>query len=351
MVNSGDSVDPSPFVSVVLLASRHKEFVQEAISSVRRQTAPSSEFELVVVRDYDDPALDRAVEGIPGRSVQVGPGDIGPAIDAGVRSSRGEILAFLDDDDRFRPEKLATAIQSFRSDPKLGFYRNGFVVIDEAGRPLPNHRFRAEQRRAGERVGPRTLGGPDRGAALRTLPPLGLDFNSSCMVVRRDVLQSFMERIELKGFRLLDALVFFAALSSSRSLRIDPTVLTEYRIHSGNSSINSGAVADGLARRAEFSRRVAPGYERMTTAARATGSALAADEAAALQTVQSAYLAMREPGTPRQEFARLHRQLMDHRACYLVRSEPRLTAAIRLFSLSPSLGRWLYSRRIRSERS
>ncbi|MCI4372265.1 MAG: glycosyltransferase family 2 protein [Thermoplasmata archaeon] len=346
--HDGESVAP-PFITVLLMASRHREYVGEAIASVLKQTLPRSEFELVIVRDYDDPVLEDARRGLPGRSVRVDPGDIGPAIAAGVRAARGEVLAFLDDDDRFRPQKLATVSRLFREDPGLGFYRNNFSVIDSEGRELMHHPFRAAHRSNASRVGTITLGGPDRIPALRRLPPLGVDFNSSCMSVRRGPLQRFMERLDLHGFRLLDELAFFAVLTSPLSLRFDATPLTEYRLHGRNSSIRPDEPTDPLAGRAAFARLVAPSYVRLREAVRSTGDARATEEASGLQVVQESFLAMREPATPRAAFARLRRDLAGYGSTYMVRSEQGLRSGLGLFSLSPSLGRWLYRRQVRRQ--
>ena len=126
-----ESVCPDrPYISVILMASRHPEFVGEAIRSVREQSLPLGEVELVAVRDFHDEGVERMVREANGKDVRVPPGRIGPAIEAGVKASHGDVVAFLDDDDRFLREKLATVAGQFRKDPGLGFYRNGYEVID-----------------------------------------------------------------------------------------------------------------------------------------------------------------------------------------------------------------------------
>lgn len=338
----------TPFLTVMLMASRHRGFVFEAIDSVCRQTLNPALFELLVVRDFDDAAVERRVTQVGGRSVRVEPGDIGPAIRAGIDASRGQILTFLDDDDRYLPERLAFLYNAFRKDDNLGFVKNNYVVIDAAGRQLPQHPFRAHQRHNSQRLGPLVLRKEDRIAQLRRLPPVGLDFNSSCMSVRRELVVQFIRGMEMTGFRLLDELALFSALTSHNSLAIDPTILTEYRIHSRNVSLDPQAGADPLSRRAAFSTIFLPSYEKLAKAVRTRGDADTVTEAEGILIVQRAYAALRDPTATRSIFLRLRRETHERRAAYFVRTEPRLRQALWLFTLAPPLGRWLYAREVRA---
>jgi hypothetical protein len=340
-----------PYISVIVMASRHPDYVLEAVESVRRQTLDPSEFELVVVRDYESEPLERAVQALNGRSVPVDPGDIGPAIRAGVEASRGTVLTFLDDDDRYRPERLRALATLFRSSERIGFCRNNYAVIDAAGNELPNSEFRARQRRNSVRSGRIVLSGPGRVEQLRQLPDLGIDFNSSSMAVRKEVVTPFVRGMDLAGYRLLDGLVFFAALTSPLDLCIEPEVLTEYRIHPRNISLDVRTGVSPLAGRAGFSKLFLPSYARLAEAVRATGDRSATEEADGVLAVQRAYQALREPTTPREEFARLRRDLARQKRTYFVRSETRLRRALWLFTVAPGFGRWLYAREVeRSER-
>ena len=339
---------PGPEVSVLLMASRHREFVFDAIRSVRQQTLDPKRYELIAVHDYDDPALERSIDEAGGRRVRVTPHNIGEAIQAGIRSSRGSILTFLDDDDCYDPRRLAYVLDAFRRIGDLGFFKNGFAVIDSRGKLLPQHPFRADQRRNSERLGPVLLRGERRLEQLRRLPALGVDFNSSCMAVDRALVVDFLRHVDLSDFRLLDELAFFAALVSSKSIYLDPSVLTQYRIHSRNISLLPESTNDPLSHRAAFSKAFLPSYGRLRDAVRLVGPESAVQEAEGLLKVQEAYAALRDPSTARSGYLRLRRELRQLRRAYLVRCEPRLFRALGLFSLAPRLGRWIYRRNIRN---
>lgn len=333
----------SPLLTVILMASRHREFVLEAINSVRQQTLDPMQFELLVVRDYEDSTLEQKVAESGGRSTRVEPGDIGPAIRAGIEASRGQVLTFLDDDDRWLPNRLSLLHELFRGDEELGFVKNNYMVIDAQGQQRPRDPFRSRQRRNGLRIGRVVLRGEDRVGQLRRLPPLGVDFNSSCMAVRRDLVVRFVQHVDLNGFRLLDELAFFAALTSSSALCIEPTILTEYRIHSRNISLDPETKVDPLSRRVAFSKTFLPSYVKIVQAVRAVGDARAIEEAEGLLEVQRAYAAMRDSSSRRSTFVSIRRELARYRGTYLVKSEPRLHQALKLFSLAPRAARWLYA--------
>jgi glycosyltransferase involved in cell wall biosynthesis len=112
----------NPLVSVVIPSYMGAKYLGEAIDSVLAQTYPN--FEIVVVNDaspddtdaviaqYDDPRLRYIVhEKNQGAGV---------ARDTATQAARGELIAFLDQDDYCHPEKLALHVRHFAEDPTLG---------------------------------------------------------------------------------------------------------------------------------------------------------------------------------------------------------------------------------------
>jgi glycosyltransferase involved in cell wall biosynthesis len=116
-----------PMVSVVIPTYNDARFLGKAIESVLKQTY--SNFEIVVVDDgsqdntagvvssFEDPRLwlilHATNRGLPA------------ARNTGMRASSGEIIALLDADDLFHPEKLQTHVRFLAEHPDVGLTFNG----------------------------------------------------------------------------------------------------------------------------------------------------------------------------------------------------------------------------------
>jgi glycosyltransferase involved in cell wall biosynthesis len=112
--------DPdSPLVSVIMPVYNGRRYVAEALESVFAQRYRP--LECIVV---DDGSIDGSVEIIEQypvkyiRQAQCGPG---AARNAGVRASRGQLVAFLDQDDQWDPDKLTAQVQTLLAERDAGY--------------------------------------------------------------------------------------------------------------------------------------------------------------------------------------------------------------------------------------
>ncbi len=110
-----------PLVSVVLPTHNRPALLAEAVHSVRAQTL--QDWELIVVDDGSQPAVDTARWPIvPARlrllrNATADGGAVSKSL--GAMHARGDLIAYLDDDDLFAPTLLARATACFRADPGL----------------------------------------------------------------------------------------------------------------------------------------------------------------------------------------------------------------------------------------
>jgi hypothetical protein len=127
-----------PRVSVVIPVYNLRTFLPEAIDSALAQTVP---VEVVVVDDGStDGSGDVAASyGARVRCVRQENRGLSAARNAGIAHASGDLLQFLDADDRILPEKAATAIAVFDADPSAGVVYSGCRFIDETNRVLPQH--------------------------------------------------------------------------------------------------------------------------------------------------------------------------------------------------------------------
>ncbi|MGA2545258.1 MAG: glycosyltransferase family A protein [Rectinemataceae bacterium] len=124
-------------ISVVIPAYRAEKSIASAIESVLAQDTGGRELEIVVVVDGgSDGTLAEARRAAketagPGRVRVLEQKNAGPAAarNAGIGAARGEIVAFLDADDRWLPGKLAAQTAVLEADTGIdlvGCTKNGF---------------------------------------------------------------------------------------------------------------------------------------------------------------------------------------------------------------------------------
>lgn len=117
-------MSPFPSVSVIVPTLDRPVALRACISALARQSYPPDRFEVVVVNDSRFPLADEVVRSGE-RRVELrlieGPGrGPGAARNAGARASRGEILAFTDDDCVPEPDWLSELVERVSIDPPFG---------------------------------------------------------------------------------------------------------------------------------------------------------------------------------------------------------------------------------------
>ncbi|HEY2374034.1 MAG TPA: glycosyltransferase [Gaiellaceae bacterium] len=128
-------------MDVVMPAYNAGEYIAEAIESVLAQT--HGDLELFVV---DDGSTDETREVVAsfrdGRVNYLHRDHGGPsaARNTGIRASGALFVAFLDADDRWRPDKLAAQIDMLNREPSVGLVHGFQLTIDARGAPVVERR-------------------------------------------------------------------------------------------------------------------------------------------------------------------------------------------------------------------
>ena len=124
-----------PLISVIIPNYNYGKFLSEAIDSVLTQTY--SNMEVFVVDDGSTDASAAVLRRYQGRVRLLTQSNRGvsSARNAGIKASAGELIAFLDSDDVWRPEKLARQVELFAK-PDVGMVYSGLRYIDTDGSPI-----------------------------------------------------------------------------------------------------------------------------------------------------------------------------------------------------------------------
>jgi glycosyltransferase involved in cell wall biosynthesis len=211
---------PVPEVSVVLAVHDQARWIGETIASVRAQTF--TDWELVVVDDGSTDGTADVVAGVADARVRLlrqPRAERAAARNRGVAATTAPLVAFLDGDDLWRPEKLARQVAALRAAPAAGLCYTVARFVDAGGRPLPL------------RKPPRGIVGPLFPGLLR-----GNAIILASVVVRRtalDAVGGFDETLPAFGCEDWD--LWLRIARRHPAIAIDDE-LTLYRQHSGNTA-------------------------------------------------------------------------------------------------------------------
>lgn len=230
---SGSAVG-SPLVTVVMPLYNSAATVRASLESVLAQTHRHLEILVVddgstdegvaICRGYDDPRI---------RIVQQRNRGLAGARNTGIRQARGVILAFLDSDDLWLPQKIERHVEHLRSAPEVGVSYSRSAFIDAEGRPLGIY-----QTPPLHAITPKLI-------LCRN--PIS---NGSCVVMRREVLDGIRFEANLYGntesywfddsFRQSEDIECWLRIALQTDWRIEGIAepLTLYRVSSGGLSAN-----------------------------------------------------------------------------------------------------------------
>lgn len=232
-----------PLISVVLTNHDGEKFVGKAIRSVLDQTF--EDFELIIV---DDASTDRSMDVIrifddPRIRVWESPvnGHVSYAHNKGNALARGKYIAAMDNDDLWKPEKLAKQAAYMEAHPETGVCFTSLDFIDENDRPYEDEALKQLY----------TIHNGSREEWLHTLLVTGNHVANDSSLIRKSVMDQVGNN-DLCMLQLHDY-DMYVKIAQISDLYIIEEPLMSYRRFEGSGSITS--VSEN-ARRAgfEFSR-------------------------------------------------------------------------------------------------
>ncbi|MEM3191660.1 MAG: glycosyltransferase [Candidatus Parvarchaeota archaeon] len=220
--------------SVAVICYKRKDFIIEALKSVLQQDFPREEIQIVVVKAFYDQEIDNFIEKNGIESVFSDSESYGKSVSDALSLCDGDVICLLDDDDLFKKEKLRIIYSVFHDNPQLALVVNNYDIIDENSRKVDS-KFHSESRQIQHNLGFRIYDPND--ARFNTIfRHLQLNFNSSRMCFRRNIIENYKEVIP-KILYLVDEIPPLLSVISGRPIATLPDELTSYRIHKSNVSL------------------------------------------------------------------------------------------------------------------
>ena len=221
-----EGVDPpaplqSGRASIVIPCHNYGMYLAEAIESALGQTYP--DVEVIVLDDGSTDDTPEVAARYPSiRFVRHENRGLPATLNRGIALAQGEFIAFLDADDRLRPEAIRAGVASLQNCSDCALTAGRYEIIDDAGRRLPGPR------------GAQPDGDP-RLAVFRGYwigPPVTALF-------RTEMVRGAGEFRDLRPCADLD-LVF--RLAAEHSVACHDEVVADYRRHPSNESRDGAAM-------------------------------------------------------------------------------------------------------------
>jgi hypothetical protein len=124
-------------ISVVIPCYNHAHYLPLAVESVLAQTRPPEEIVVVDDGSTDETAAIAARYAPRARHLWRPNGGLSAARNTGIAATTGELLAFLDADDMWRPEFLAQLSRALDEHPAAGVVHCAARCVDRDGQWLP----------------------------------------------------------------------------------------------------------------------------------------------------------------------------------------------------------------------
>jgi glycosyltransferase involved in cell wall biosynthesis len=209
----------APFFTVLIDTYNYGQYIEEAVASVLGQDFPAEQREILVVDDgsTDDTQERMQKFGDAIRYLRKPNGGQASAFNFGFERARGEIVALLDGDDVWLPDKLGRVYEEFERHPAAGMVYHRTYLWKGTDETSEDTHFI-----------PVSGNVPESRRALLQYPMVG----TSCLAFRRNALKELLpvpEALRSQADAYLTALIIFIApVVAVREF------LGKYRLHGAN---------------------------------------------------------------------------------------------------------------------
>jgi len=222
-----------PSVSVIINTYNYGHFIDIAIDSILAQTFDKDDMEIIVVDDGSTDDTPARLKKYEGRvfCIRKENGGQASALSIGITHAKGEIIALLDSDDYWVPDKLKVAVDYFKNNSSLDIFYHNLQIVDISGIPAKPYYTDIPAASTPEKINTASF---LRGF-LRTFPPTsGMTFRKSCF----DKIMPIPDYYKICA----DTYIHFLAYLNAREILFVPDMYGCYRVHGSNNFLNGNEV-------------------------------------------------------------------------------------------------------------
>ncbi|MEY3328926.1 MAG: hypothetical protein RLZZ115_1809 [Cyanobacteriota bacterium] len=130
------NISETPQISVIIPAYNCDRYIGQAVESILNQTYPADE--IIIIDDGSQDNTRQVLQPYSNYIHYVYQENQGVSVarNHGLKLARGEFIVFLDADDIFLPNKLATQLAVFQAKPQLGLVQSGWRRVNQQGETL-----------------------------------------------------------------------------------------------------------------------------------------------------------------------------------------------------------------------
>jgi len=138
---------PSPLISIITPAYNHERYIADCIRSVIAQSYRN--WEMIIVDDGSTDRTSKVIKGFPDSRIKYihqehrGAHQLGATYNKALKEAKGDLVAILEGDDFWPPDKLAHQSPYFEDKNVILTYGNG-IITNESGDKIFYHRIPAD---------------------------------------------------------------------------------------------------------------------------------------------------------------------------------------------------------------
>lgn len=244
-------------ITVIITAHNRKQYLERAIKSVLNQTLGQDHFEIIVIKNFSEPKIDSLIKENGIISI-LSPSDstVGYDLSHTIEISKGEIIAFLDDDDTFTPTKLEKLLYIFQN-KDIGYIKNEiFFQNDEDLILSRSKRLEIEI--------DRKLDSVELTKKMAFLNKVKAGFNLSSISIKKEIIdEKILYFLRDHLVHSTDTFFFCCGLDSGKAIYLCSERLTGYRMNESTSK-KLGDDSESIQRRITFWNNLISAYHEFS---------------------------------------------------------------------------------------